>query len=251
MKAKKISMTISAFLFVAGLISAFVLSCRGLVGGDMGQLWLNLSIGLATGGLVALLIEFPLTYSIVGGNKHLLIANGFYVYAHAATLVALIDDACENEDTPVYKHFCKSALGKINNFALPMLRIDRHMFSCRSKRKQVDILIGELHNFIMNIDTVDSRLKIKLIELDMAVLERRIISEPLAEHSEHENTRSFKSRDVKAELIEIRSRILPLMNSINNTMNTTLSKKELERWHKDIAVANATINERTIAHKSK
>ena len=251
MKARKISMTISALLFVAGLFSAFILSCRGLVSGDMGQLWLNLSIGLATGGLVALLIEFPLTYSVIGANKHLLTANGYYAYVHAETFVTLIDAACENEDMPIYEKFCEKSLTKIQQSLLPMIRLDKHMYFCRCKQKQVDSLIWGMHSFLMNADIIDNALKIKLNKLEIESLQKQIAANTHEERLQLGNSHKLTTQDVKAELIGIRSEILPLLNSIESTMNLVLNKRELAQWRKQLEDATATLQERKLAFQSK
>ena len=145
MKAKKIVMTISLFLFVLGLLLAFKFTFTNAVCKEWEQILVNMSIGLSTGGLVALLIEIPMTASTIAANKRLLKTNSYHVYYGCAALITLLESACENEDKPIYENFCTPVFDRINHFVLPLLNIDPHIYQNSVKREKIIWLIATVN----------------------------------------------------------------------------------------------------------
>ena len=50
------------------------------------------------------------------------------------------------------------------------------------------------------------------------------------------------SSDVQVELLDIKNKIIPVCDTINNTMNLVLDKKELKKWFEEIKTINDEIN---------
>ena len=115
-KAKKISMVISMFLFILGLVSSTFLAFTNTLDANWNQLLQNLSTGISTGGLVAVLIEIPLSFSNINAHKQLLLVNSLYAYIPCIQLIDLIDKAYQDENTPMYENFCSNLIQKITQF---------------------------------------------------------------------------------------------------------------------------------------
>lgn len=226
MKAKKIAMIISFGLSILGLLLAFIFTFTNAAFGKMEQLLVNLSIGLSTGGLVALLIEIPMALSTIAVNKRLLTLNGFHTYRSCAILVTLVDTACKNEGAPIYKAFCTSHIDKINYFALPLLNLDPHMYINSVKRKKIIRFIETISNFTLQREAMEAGLQIKINIEQIRSLQAGKRELPIA------------SRDVKYELEQIKGQVVPICDTINDCMSLVLNEKELNIWHKQLEYIN-------------
>ena len=238
MKAKKISMLISISLFVLGVSFAFVLTATSgkVFIAAWEQLFINLSIGISTGGLVALLIEIPLTNSLIGANKRLLTANSLYVYMYSVQLTALVDTFCADEKKMMFDKFGEDVIKGITQFAMPLMNLDPHMFFCKTKQKQISAYVGYINGFLLNGSNLNNPLKIKMGSLNIARLEREMGAIQRGERYSEDKT--IFSSEVRVELLEMKNNIKPLCDIIINTMNLVLNKKELQQWASQITVVN-------------
>ena len=238
MKAKKISMLISISLFVLGVSFAFLLTAtRGkLFIAEWEQLFINLSIGISTGGLVALLIEIPLTHSLIGANKRLLTANSLYAYMYSVQLIALVDSFCADEKKEMFGKFGEDVIGGIMQFAMPLMNLDPHMYFCKTKQKQISAYVNYINGFLLNGSNFNSSLEIKMLRLRIAQNQNKI--DALERGEFYVENRIIFSSEVRSELLEIKNNIKPLCDIIINTMNLVLNKKELQQWASQITVVN-------------
>lgn len=259
MKAKKISMTISVSLFVLGLLLAFCFTLINVVSYDLKPLLINLSIGIATGGLVAVLIEFPFAFAQIGNNKQLLSLNSIYIYMCCIAFTDLIDKTCQDEKAIVQDKVYDNLFQQIVQFATPLVSLDPHIYFCACKRKQIYRFTWTIHNFIMQRNSFDlnlqnkiRELKIKNFEAKLEIIEKseQAILSGQFHQSWHNGSNDdpqyvTTSKDVKDELQEIKNKILSLWYTIDNTMNIVLSKKELQKWQREKQLCdhiNVTIN---------
>ena len=189
MKAKKIVLTISLILFVLGISMALLFTLRNVISEDMTALFVNISIGLATGGLVAMLIEIPMTISAIATNKWILTANGFHVYLRCEMLITRIDMVNKYESTRIYEDFCKSLIDDVNYFSLPLLNLDKHMYINSVKRRKIASIVNTLSDFVMHRKVVESGLRIKIMSYKMQSLKAGEGGDP-----------HITSKDVKYEL---------------------------------------------------
>ena len=238
MKAKKISMLISISLFILGILFAFLLTATSgktfVV--EWEQLLVNLSIGISTGGLVALLIEIPLTHSLIGANKSLLTANSLYAYMYSVQLTALVDTFCADEKKTMFDEFGTDVIKGIVQFAMPLLNLDSHMYFCKTKQKQISAYVGYINGFLLTGSNINNPLKLKMTCLEKAGIEREL--EALQRGERYFADKTILSSEVRLELLEMKNNIKPLCDIIINTMNLVLSKKELKHWVSQITVVN-------------
>jgi len=242
MKAKKIAMFISMTLFLLGLLLAFLFTVKNgnIFANKWEQLYINLLVGISTGGLIALLIEIPLFISNIGVNKHLLKSNGHYTYTLCARFTTLIDNVCQNEKELISKDFCAYFFQLITQFLIPLMSLDPHMFFCSCRRKKINHFKSMVNTFLLSRDSIDSVLKIKISELERAIIEKRI---QLKQNGSNDYLPlTTTSKDVKYELQDIKNQILPLCASISDTMNLCLSKKELQIWQDQVQMQVRSYN---------
>ena len=240
-KAKKISMVISIFLFILGLVSSAFLAFTNTLDANWNQLLQNLSLGISTGGLVAVLIEIPLSFSNINAHKQLLLVNSLYAYIPCIQLIDLIDKAYQDENTPMYENFCSNLIQQITQFVTPLLNLDPHMYFCSCRRNQIDHFKSGINNFLMQRDIIDSCLRMKLINLKIEGLAASVQSGQSGFCTDLGNV--LTSKNVRDELQEIKSNILPLLDAMDDTMRLVLSEKELKTWQNQTQFMNATIKQ--------
>jgi len=241
-KAKKISMLISISLFVLGVSFAFILTATSgkLFRIEWEQLLINLSIGISTGGLIALLIEIPLTHSLIGANKRLLTANSLYAYMYSVQLMTLVYTFCADEKKMMFDKFGEDVIRGISQFAMPLMNLDPHMFFCKTKQKQISAYLGYINVFLLNGSNLNNPLKIKMGSLNIERLEREM--EAIQRGERYSEDKTIFSSEVRVELLEMKNNIKPLCDIIISTMNLVLDKKELIKWLADVNVVNDGIN---------
>lgn len=220
MIAKKISITISIILFILGILLAFALSTFiEIANFELRSLLINICIGISTGGLVAFLIEWPFTTANIKSNKDLLKSKGLSAYISCVQLVYFIDEVCQRGKEPIsekiYTHFTQ----KISEFAMPLLSLDPFIYFYTDKQKQLANLIQAVDIFIMQhgmtdlfiINTID-KLREQCLRPD-------------------KNEAYFSAlEEAKKVLNDTKNKVLPLLNSINDTMDLVLSKRDFETW---------------------
>lgn len=239
MRAKKISMIISVLLFVLGLTLACVFTFAKNIFLDWQQLLINLSLGISTGGLVAVLIEIPMAHSSIGANIRLLEANSLYVYMYSVQLIALIEMFCKDEKREMFDKFGSDVIEKIIYFSTPLLNLDSHMYFCKTKQKQILVYIDYINRFILSNSELDISLKIQMSVLRKKQLEAEMEASKKGEY--YSGSKIVFSSDVRTELLEMKNKIKPLCDAINITMSLVLNKKGLHRWHEQKRIINDEI----------
>jgi hypothetical protein len=119
------------------------------------------------------------------------------------------------------------------------MSLDPHMYFCKTKRKQIKLLKNYINDFISQRDTIENAFVIKMLTLKIEKGKKRIAA--LEKGQYYSNDDTIFASDVKTELMEIKSRIIPLCEIIMNTMNLVLSKKELQGWNTQIKEINTEI----------
>jgi len=223
MKAKKICMVISVTLFILGLAFAGLFTFKDIVPDEIEQLLVNLSIGLSTGGLVALLIEIPLTLSAIAYNKRLLKTNSYHTFRSCRALLVMLD-TFQDEEVSISESFCTSYIDETANFAFHLLNLDPHMYLNLVKQKQIKRFIEIIDDFTMQRGFIDNKLKIKINTMSIQSLE---VGNGMPR---------ITSKDVKYELEQIKSKITPLCDIIHNTLNLVLDKNELQIWQRQLEI---------------
>jgi len=229
MKAKKVIILISISLFIVGFILAILIN--NVSDTKWGILWVSLSIGISTGGLVAFLIEIPSISRTIYAHKQLLQANGLYTYQFCKSFISSIDRDLRDDNKTIFEERCSHSIQQIIQFAMPLLNVDSHIFTCACKRKQINFLKWSVHNFLLHREAIDSQLKSKILKTKIQLI-----------NSSGNLYPEITTKDVKCELQEIRNNIFQFCNVITCTMGLVLSKKELQKWQIDIQNVEDAVN---------
>ena len=232
MKAKKISMIISVSLFLLGLSFAFIFNFANVVHSNWQQLLINLSIGISTGGLVAVLIEIPMMHSLLNSNKQNLIDNSLRMYASGLHLTALIDEYCDDENQIVFGNFGEPMIKSMVQFATPLATIDSHMYFSKTKQMAIEFYIDDINRLLLETN-LNRRIESKTLILQTKrTVTREEKMEDIHEKDEIDSCDELVfSVDVLRELLKMRHDIDTLFDMMFNTMNLILSKKDNKKWH--------------------
>jgi hypothetical protein len=231
MKAKKISMVISISLFLIGVLLSIILTITsGNIFIDKWEMLLiSSSIGISTGGLVAVLIEVPLAYANINSAKNFLESNGFYTYVYCQQLLLVIDDYIQNENKSISREFFTYQIEKINQSTIPFMHLDPHIYFCACRRKQIERFKRNINDFLMNKEYIELPMRIRILELKICA-------------TESGKNHLISSKDVKHELYEIKNKIIPLCDFINDTMELCLRQKKYDEWSMNVQTYLNNIN---------
>ncbi len=219
MKTKRILMAIELALIFLGICGAIFFTNFSSLSQKNNDLFCNVSIGILTGGLVALLIEIPMFAADRTTNKNVLRRNSYYAAMRLKQLIQSIDDACAHPQKEITENFCSRLLQNTVDFLFPLLNMDRAIYLCRTKKKQLELFIDQVHTFFMLRESFDLEFKIAI-----NTIERDVNSSG--------NFRQIEAREVITELKEIRHKSVQMVGEIEKTMNLVLNKKELKEWNR-------------------
>lgn len=226
MKARKIVMSISLLLFVLGISCAIFFTFSNRFAEEWVGLLTNMAIGLATGGLVAFLIEIPISLSYMSHHKRVLQSNGFHAFMKSTYLIAIIEETCKSEDMIVPKKHCTVYIDEMMNFLVPMQGFDTHIYVNGIKRRKANLFLDKIGVFVRNRDILEGEMQMK-ISNNTSVPPELHYCEPWLE-----------SKELKSELANIKSVIKGLHDAITDIMETVLNERELGIWRYQISVMN-------------
>lgn len=218
LRTKRIVLVVEFALCIIGIISANYITYEYTTDDEKTvNLLCNLAIGLATGGLVAMLIEFPQFFEVQSRNIRALYGNVWYIYMHMSEFRYSLEQKIKKPQERYTYNFSKRYLKKIAHFSHMLLTIDDNIYLCETKNKEIAKLKDVLHNISLYYAGI-------FVEADM-----KYNSIMIAQNEQAHVTNGM----VEQELVEEHRKISGYIETVEHVTSMVYSKQQIAKWTQD------------------